>query len=102
MNLSDVELIPLPLEPQVKIRGIIPETATLFKVSLTGRPCVRLEPRIENAAELPSWKMKTFHGETAFLFVNVRLTGAVSLLFIRMFYYSHYCGFFIFGCILFM
>lgn len=32
MNLSDVELIPLPLEPQVKIRGIIPETATLFKV----------------------------------------------------------------------
>ncbi|MEJ1286308.1 phosphatidylinositol 3-kinase catalytic subunit type 3 [Cricetulus griseus] len=32
MNLSDVELIPLPLEPQVKIRGIIPETATLFKL----------------------------------------------------------------------
>ncbi|XP_072805075.1 phosphatidylinositol 3-kinase catalytic subunit type 3 isoform X2 [Vicugna pacos] len=34
MNLSDVELIPLPLEPQVKIRGIIPETATLFKSAL--------------------------------------------------------------------
>lgn len=34
MNLSDVELIPLPLEPQVKIRGIIPETATLFKVTV--------------------------------------------------------------------
>ena len=32
MNLSDMEVIPLPLEPQVKIRGIIPETATLFKV----------------------------------------------------------------------
>lgn len=40
MNLSDVELIPLPLEPQVKIRGIIPETATLFKVSLMGCHCV--------------------------------------------------------------
>ena len=41
MNLSDVELIPLPLEPQVKIRGIIPETATLFKVSVMGEtPCV--------------------------------------------------------------
>nr|XP_040126224.1 phosphatidylinositol 3-kinase catalytic subunit type 3 [Ictidomys tridecemlineatus] len=35
MNLSDVELIPLPLEPQVKIRGIIPETATLFKVIMS-------------------------------------------------------------------
>lgn len=34
MNLSDVEPIPLPLEPQVKIRGIIPETATLFKSAL--------------------------------------------------------------------
>ncbi|XP_072461367.1 phosphatidylinositol 3-kinase catalytic subunit type 3 isoform X3 [Notamacropus eugenii] len=34
MNLSDVELIPLPLEPQVKIKGIIPETATLFKSAL--------------------------------------------------------------------
>nr|XP_044630591.1 phosphatidylinositol 3-kinase catalytic subunit type 3 isoform X6 [Equus asinus] len=34
MNLADVELIPLPLEPQVKIRGIIPETATLFKSAL--------------------------------------------------------------------
>ncbi|GAB1301516.1 Phosphatidylinositol 3-kinase catalytic subunit type 3 [Apodemus speciosus] len=33
MNLSDVELIPLPLEPQVKIRGIVPETATLFKTT---------------------------------------------------------------------
>jgi len=33
MNLADMELIPLPLEPQVKIKGIIPEKATLFKVS---------------------------------------------------------------------
>ncbi|KQK78758.1 phosphatidylinositol 3-kinase catalytic subunit type 3 isoform X5 [Amazona aestiva] len=31
MNLADMELIPLPLEPQVKIKGIIPEKATLFK-----------------------------------------------------------------------
>ncbi|XP_061469404.1 phosphatidylinositol 3-kinase catalytic subunit type 3 isoform X3 [Rhineura floridana] len=34
MNLSDIEPIPLPLEPQVKIRGIIPERATLFKSAL--------------------------------------------------------------------
>uniref|UniRef100_A0A8C6Z2X2 Phosphatidylinositol 3-kinase catalytic subunit type 3 n=1 Tax=Nothoprocta perdicaria TaxID=30464 RepID=A0A8C6Z2X2_NOTPE len=34
MNLSDMELIPLPLEPQVKIKGIIPEKATLFKSAL--------------------------------------------------------------------
>ncbi|XP_062984369.1 phosphatidylinositol 3-kinase catalytic subunit type 3 isoform X3 [Elgaria multicarinata webbii] len=34
MNLSDFEPIPLPLEPQVKIRGIIPEKATLFKSAL--------------------------------------------------------------------
>uniref|UniRef100_A0A6I8NIN6 Phosphatidylinositol 3-kinase catalytic subunit type 3 n=1 Tax=Ornithorhynchus anatinus TaxID=9258 RepID=A0A6I8NIN6_ORNAN len=34
MNLSDVELIPLPLEPQVKIKGIFPESATLFKSAL--------------------------------------------------------------------
>ncbi|KAG8131305.1 putative Phosphatidylinositol 3-kinase catalytic subunit type 3-like protein, partial [Naja naja] len=34
MNLSDIEPIPLPLEPQVKIRGIIPEKATLFKSAL--------------------------------------------------------------------
>lgn len=33
MNLADMELIPLPLEPQVKIKGIIPEKATLFKVN---------------------------------------------------------------------
>ncbi|KAI1240254.1 hypothetical protein IHE44_0011713 [Lamprotornis superbus] len=32
MNLADMELIPLPLEPQVKIKGIIPEKATLFKL----------------------------------------------------------------------
>lgn len=30
--LSDIEPIPLPLEPQIRIRGIVPETATLFKV----------------------------------------------------------------------
>ncbi|CAI5787882.1 phosphatidylinositol 3-kinase catalytic subunit type 3 isoform X1 [Podarcis muralis] len=34
MTLSDFEPIPLPLEPQVKIRGIIPEKATLFKSAL--------------------------------------------------------------------
>ncbi|KAM3938265.1 phosphatidylinositol 3-kinase catalytic subunit type 3 isoform 2-T2 [Leptodactylus fuscus] len=34
MNLSEIEPIPLPLEPQVKIRGIIPEKATLFKSAL--------------------------------------------------------------------
>lgn len=44
MNLSDVELIPLPLEPQVKIRGIIPETATLFKVILVDLEYVKLYP----------------------------------------------------------
>uniref|UniRef100_A0A8V0Y6I3 Phosphatidylinositol 3-kinase catalytic subunit type 3 n=1 Tax=Gallus gallus TaxID=9031 RepID=A0A8V0Y6I3_CHICK len=34
MNLAEMELIPLPLEPQVKIKGIIPEKATLFKSAL--------------------------------------------------------------------
>lgn len=34
MNLADMEPIPLPLEPQVKIKGIFPETATLFKSAL--------------------------------------------------------------------
>ncbi|XP_038646702.1 phosphatidylinositol 3-kinase catalytic subunit type 3 [Scyliorhinus canicula] len=34
VNLSEIEPIPLPLEPQVKIRGIIPEKATLFKSAL--------------------------------------------------------------------
>uniref|UniRef100_A0A4W3IKX0 Phosphatidylinositol 3-kinase catalytic subunit type 3 n=1 Tax=Callorhinchus milii TaxID=7868 RepID=A0A4W3IKX0_CALMI len=33
VNLSEIEPIPLPLEPPVKIRGIIPEKATLFKVN---------------------------------------------------------------------
>uniref|UniRef100_A0A673JEV0 Phosphatidylinositol 3-kinase catalytic subunit type 3 n=1 Tax=Sinocyclocheilus rhinocerous TaxID=307959 RepID=A0A673JEV0_9TELE len=32
VNLSEIEPIPLPLEPQIRIKGIIPETATLFKV----------------------------------------------------------------------
>lgn len=32
VNLSEIEPIPLPLEPQIRITGIIPETATLFKV----------------------------------------------------------------------
>lgn len=32
VNLSEIEPIPLPLEPQIRIRGIVPETATLFKV----------------------------------------------------------------------
>ncbi|MGH0126328.1 UNVERIFIED_CONTAM: hypothetical protein FKN15_031551 [Acipenser sinensis] len=34
VNLSEIEPIPLPLEPQVRIRGIIPEKATLFKSAL--------------------------------------------------------------------
>ncbi|MEQ2190614.1 hypothetical protein XENOCAPTIV_002214 [Xenoophorus captivus] len=34
VNLSDIEPIPLPLEPQIRIRGIVPETATLFKSAL--------------------------------------------------------------------
>uniref|UniRef100_W5KBY0 Phosphatidylinositol 3-kinase catalytic subunit type 3 n=1 Tax=Astyanax mexicanus TaxID=7994 RepID=W5KBY0_ASTMX len=34
VNLSEIEPIPLPLEPQVRIRGIIPDTATLFKSAL--------------------------------------------------------------------
>uniref|UniRef100_A0A3Q3JRV4 Phosphatidylinositol 3-kinase catalytic subunit type 3 n=1 Tax=Monopterus albus TaxID=43700 RepID=A0A3Q3JRV4_MONAL len=34
VNLSEIEPIPLPLEPQIRIRGIIPETATLFKSAL--------------------------------------------------------------------
>lgn len=32
VNLSEFEPIPLPLEPQIRITGIVPETATLFKV----------------------------------------------------------------------
>ncbi|KAG7259215.1 hypothetical protein CRUP_010944 [Coryphaenoides rupestris] len=32
VNLADIEPIPLPLEPEVRIRGIVPETATLFKL----------------------------------------------------------------------
>lgn len=32
VNLSEIEPIPLPLEPQIRIRGIVPDTATLFKV----------------------------------------------------------------------
>uniref|UniRef100_A0A8C9TVK9 Phosphatidylinositol 3-kinase catalytic subunit type 3 n=1 Tax=Scleropages formosus TaxID=113540 RepID=A0A8C9TVK9_SCLFO len=34
VNLSEIEPIPLPLEPQVRIKGIIAETATLFKSAL--------------------------------------------------------------------
>uniref|UniRef100_A0A667YRG0 Phosphatidylinositol 3-kinase catalytic subunit type 3 n=1 Tax=Myripristis murdjan TaxID=586833 RepID=A0A667YRG0_9TELE len=34
VNLSEIEPIPLPLEPQVRIKGIVPETATLFKSAL--------------------------------------------------------------------
>uniref|UniRef100_A0A671K507 Phosphatidylinositol 3-kinase catalytic subunit type 3 n=1 Tax=Sinocyclocheilus anshuiensis TaxID=1608454 RepID=A0A671K507_9TELE len=34
VNLSEIEPIPLPLEPQIRIKGIIPETATLFKSAL--------------------------------------------------------------------
>ncbi|XP_077598670.1 phosphatidylinositol 3-kinase catalytic subunit type 3 [Stigmatopora nigra] len=32
--LSEMEPIPLPLEPRIRIRGIVPETATLFKSAL--------------------------------------------------------------------
>ncbi|XP_039607924.1 phosphatidylinositol 3-kinase catalytic subunit type 3 isoform X1 [Polypterus senegalus] len=34
VNLCEIEPIPLPLEPQIKIRGILPEKATLFKSAL--------------------------------------------------------------------
>uniref|UniRef100_A0A8C5CV13 Phosphatidylinositol 3-kinase catalytic subunit type 3 n=1 Tax=Gadus morhua TaxID=8049 RepID=A0A8C5CV13_GADMO len=34
VNLADIEPIPLPLEPEIRIRGIVPETATLFKSAL--------------------------------------------------------------------
>ncbi|XP_066575957.1 phosphatidylinositol 3-kinase catalytic subunit type 3 isoform X2 [Amia ocellicauda] len=34
VNLSEIEPIPLPLEPGVRIRGIIPDNATLFKSAL--------------------------------------------------------------------
>uniref|UniRef100_A0A8C4GNG8 Phosphatidylinositol 3-kinase catalytic subunit type 3 n=1 Tax=Dicentrarchus labrax TaxID=13489 RepID=A0A8C4GNG8_DICLA len=34
VNLSEIEPIPLPLEPQIRIRGIVPDTATLFKSAL--------------------------------------------------------------------
>lgn len=32
VSLCEIDPIPLPLEPQVHIRGIVPDTATLFKV----------------------------------------------------------------------
>lgn len=32
VSLCEIDPIPLPLEPQVRIRGIVPDTATLFKV----------------------------------------------------------------------
>jgi len=32
-NFASFEAIPLPLDPEVRIRGIIPESASLFKVS---------------------------------------------------------------------
>lgn len=38
VNLSDIEPIPLPLEPQIRIKGIVPETATLFKVGKKSFP----------------------------------------------------------------
>jgi len=32
-NFASFEAIPLPLDPEVRIKGIIPESASLFKVS---------------------------------------------------------------------
>ena len=32
-NFASFEPIPLPLDPEVQIRGIVPENASLFKVS---------------------------------------------------------------------
>lgn len=32
VSLCEIDPIPLPLEPQVRIKGIVPDTATLFKV----------------------------------------------------------------------
>ncbi|XP_058251296.1 phosphatidylinositol 3-kinase catalytic subunit type 3 isoform X1 [Hemibagrus wyckioides] len=34
VSLCEIDPIPLPLEPQVRIRGIVPDTATLFKSAL--------------------------------------------------------------------
>uniref|UniRef100_A0A4W5K586 Phosphatidylinositol 3-kinase catalytic subunit type 3 n=1 Tax=Hucho hucho TaxID=62062 RepID=A0A4W5K586_9TELE len=34
VNLCEIDPIPLPLEPSVRIRGIVPDTATLFKSAL--------------------------------------------------------------------
>ena len=33
-NFADFEQLPLPLDPSVMVRGILPEKATLFKVIL--------------------------------------------------------------------
>lgn len=48
MNFSNFEPRPLPLDPEVKIKGIIPEKATLFKSALM--PC-RLTFRTEDNSE---------------------------------------------------
>ncbi|KAJ0006661.1 hypothetical protein NQD34_013934 [Periophthalmus magnuspinnatus] len=64
VNLSDIEPIPLPLEPQVRIKGIVPETATLFKARLKkhfrnytkdqiGSDQIRLD-RIRSSALMPA------------------------------------------------
>ncbi|KAK6179522.1 hypothetical protein SNE40_011856 [Patella caerulea] len=37
MNFADFDMLPLPLDPDVKVTGIIPESATLFKSALM--PC---------------------------------------------------------------
>lgn len=33
-NFAEFDVLPLPLDPEVKVRGIIPDKATLFKVSM--------------------------------------------------------------------
>uniref|UniRef100_A0A3Q0SQN3 Phosphatidylinositol 3-kinase catalytic subunit type 3 n=1 Tax=Amphilophus citrinellus TaxID=61819 RepID=A0A3Q0SQN3_AMPCI len=50
VNLSEIEPIPLPLEPQIRIKGIIPETATLFKSALMP---AKLIFRAEDGATYP-------------------------------------------------
>lgn len=36
INFSDFESLPLPLDPDIKVNAIDPDSASLFKVSLNG------------------------------------------------------------------
>jgi len=45
-NFASFEAIPLPLDPEVRIKGIIPESASLFKVSPDSENTLWLNLRI--------------------------------------------------------